>query len=117
MQEEEETRRLLNTGEVAEPLGVSKRTVEKWVSLKRIPSVKLGTAGRGSLPRFRPDSLNSWIAAQEVQTDDRGSGGAGRDYCGVSEEQGDGPGLLVLTSSGLILYSDTPLITDRRLRL
>ena len=70
MSEETETLpdppRLLNSQEVAVLLGVSKRTVEKWVQARRIPFVKLGTAGRGSLLRFRPESLREWIAAQEV---------------------------------------------------
>ena len=45
MLEQDEPARLLNTADVAAMLGVSKRTVEKWVSQKRIPFVKLGTAG------------------------------------------------------------------------
>ena len=69
-QEQDEPGRLLNTAEVAHLLGVSKRTVEKWVSQKRTPYAKLGTAGRGSLSRFRLDSINAWIAAQEVKPDD-----------------------------------------------
>ena len=60
---------LLNSQEVADLLGVSRRTVEGWVQQRRIPFVKLGTAGRGSLLRFRLDSLNAWIAAQEVKPD------------------------------------------------
>ena len=67
---EEETR-LLNSSEVAAMLGVSKRTVEGWVSAKRIPHVKLGTAGKGSLLRFRLESVNAWITAQEVMPDDK----------------------------------------------
>lgn len=68
-EETEPPPRLLNSQEVADLLGVSKRTLEKWVQEKRIPFVKLGTAGRGSLLRFRLDSLNAWIAAQEVKPD------------------------------------------------
>lgn len=68
-EETEPPPRLLNSQEVAALLGVSKRTVEKWVQDRRIPFVKLGTAGRGSLLRFRLDSLNAWIAAQEVLQD------------------------------------------------
>ena len=69
MPQQEEPPRLLDTAEVAALLGVSRRTVEKWVGQKRIPYVKLGTAGRGSLLRFRSDSITAWIAAQEVQPD------------------------------------------------
>ena len=66
---EETEPRLLNSQEVAGLLGVSRRTVEGWVHRRQIPFVKLGTAGRGSLLRFRLDSLNAWIAAQEVKPD------------------------------------------------
>jgi excisionase family DNA binding protein len=67
---EEETR-LLDSSEVAAMLGVSRRTLEKWVQQKKIPHVKLGTAGRGSLLRFRLDSLNAWIKSQEVASDEK----------------------------------------------
>ena len=70
-EQESEPARLLNSQEVAELLGVSRRTTEKWVHEKRIPFVKLGTAGRGSLLRFRLESINAWITAQEVKADDK----------------------------------------------
>ena len=65
----DESTRLLNTQEVAEMLGVSRRTIEGWVHQKRIPYVKLGTSGKGSLLRFRLDSLNAWIQEREVHPD------------------------------------------------
>lgn len=62
---------LLNVRELAEMLRVSRRTIETWVRQKRIPYVKLGTVGRSSLVRFRLESINAWIDAQEVKPEDK----------------------------------------------
>ena len=60
---------LLDADGVAALLGISRRTVEKWVAERRIPFVKLGdtgAGGRGVLVRFRPESLDEWIRSKEV---------------------------------------------------
>ena len=57
---------LMDLIEAAAFLGVSRGTLQNWVWQKRVPYVKLGP-GRGSLTKFRPESLRAWVASREVQ--------------------------------------------------
>jgi excisionase family DNA binding protein len=53
----------LTTSEVAEILGVSERTLNRWHSLRQgPPRCKIGRA-----VRYLADSVASWMASQEVQ--------------------------------------------------
>ncbi len=52
---------LLNVDEVADLLGVARRTVFWWVHERRIPFIK----DRGIL-RFDPDEIQRWIDARRV---------------------------------------------------
>jgi len=56
-------RRLLTPDEVAEWLGVSKRTVESLVGLGEIPVVRIGT-GKRKLPRYQPEAVEAFIRRQ-----------------------------------------------------
>lgn len=53
-------RPLLTPDEVAEWLGISRRTVEGLVASGEIPVVRIGT-GRRKLPRFAPDAVEAFI--------------------------------------------------------
>lgn len=53
----------LTQPELADVLGVSERTLNRWHSLRQgPPRCKIGRA-----VRYRADSVADWIAAQEVQ--------------------------------------------------
>lgn len=49
---------LLKPAEAAERLGVSPRTVERWLQQGKVPHVRLGDDG--GLPRIPVDLLDEW---------------------------------------------------------
>lgn len=53
--------RLLSVPEAAELLNVAQITIYKWVSKKKIPFVKIGSA-----TRFRQEELEAWIESHCV---------------------------------------------------
>lgn len=53
---------LLSKQETAALIGVSARTIEKYVSFRRIPFVKVGR-----LVKFSPKSLEAWIKRHEYE--------------------------------------------------
>ncbi len=55
---------LLNYNQLSEKLGVSKRTVEFWVSAKKIPFIKLGE--RNSSVRFALSEVENWLQSKRV---------------------------------------------------
>lgn len=54
---------LLTKRDVAELLGISIRTVDKWVSRREIPFVRVG-----SLVRFERSAIDSWITRHRQPT-------------------------------------------------
>ena len=64
--------RLLNEHEVADSCSISVLTLRKWRSQRRGPQyVKIG-----ALVRYRPEDVDSWIAAQKAPSGE---------YCGVAQ--------------------------------
>jgi excisionase family DNA binding protein len=59
-------KRLLNVSEAAEYLGIEEKTLYNWVSLRKIPHVKLGH----KLLRFDVNELEGWIEGNTVKTAD-----------------------------------------------
>jgi excisionase family DNA binding protein len=57
---------LMDMMAAARYLGVSRSTLQNWVWRGRIPYIRLG-GGRGSLVKFRPESLREWVAAHEFK--------------------------------------------------
>jgi excisionase family DNA binding protein len=57
--------KLLNVEEMAEILGISKNTLNHWISLRKIPFIKLG--GRSTPVRFRPSQVLKWLESKEVK--------------------------------------------------
>ena len=57
------TGRLLTARELADTLGVSAETVLRWARRGVLPAVRLP----GGAVRFRPETLDEWIARQERQ--------------------------------------------------
>lgn len=55
---------LLNYNQLAERLGVSRRTVEYWVSARKIPFIKLGE--KKSAVRFASNEIDHWIDTKKV---------------------------------------------------
>ncbi|HOK57221.1 MAG TPA: helix-turn-helix domain-containing protein [bacterium] len=56
-------KRLLNIKEANQYLGISSKTLYKWVNEKRIPYVKVG----GKFLRFDIEKLNKWIEQHTVE--------------------------------------------------
>lgn len=54
--------RLLKVAEVAELLGVSRRTIYKWARSGVLPSVKIG-----GVLRFKPDAVTALIDGKEQE--------------------------------------------------
>lgn len=54
---------LLDVTQAAHILGVTPRTLQEWVRLRKLPFLKIG-----KLTKFRPAALQAWIAAQEVHS-------------------------------------------------
>ena len=48
--------------ELASFLGISRYTVDAWVSQKRIPFIKIG----GKLVKFDMNDVNQWLEQQKV---------------------------------------------------
>jgi excisionase family DNA binding protein len=71
-------RRLLTVGETAQRLGFKERTIRRWLSLRKITFIKIGTAVRipeaeirrivrkGRVRKLSPKSLD-WLSAMHVQ--------------------------------------------------
>ena len=59
---ENKNTRLLTTQEIAEYINISHRTVESWVSKRKIPFVKVGR-----LTRFRIDQIEEWIENKKIK--------------------------------------------------
>lgn len=59
-------KRLLNVSEAAEYLGIEEKTLYNWVSLRKIPHVKLGH----KMLRFDVTELEEWIGDNTVKTAD-----------------------------------------------
>jgi len=60
---------LMDLRQAAAFLGVAPSTLQAWVWKRRVPFVKLGTAGRAPI-RFRPESLRDWVVAQETHPEE-----------------------------------------------
>jgi excisionase family DNA binding protein len=58
-------RRLINGGELAELCGVSRRTVDNWLSAGSGPKPIRLPGGR--LIRFDADEVESWLVRQQTQ--------------------------------------------------
>ena len=54
---------LINVKTVAEWLGVAPKTIHNWVSLRKIPYVKVGQK-----VMFRPKSLKAWLNRKEIKS-------------------------------------------------
>ena len=54
---------LINVETTAEVLGVAPKTVRKWVSIRYIPYLKIG-----SRVLFRPKSLELWLNQKETKS-------------------------------------------------
>jgi excisionase family DNA binding protein len=52
--------RLMTINDVAELLGVSRRTVERWITDGRLPAIQLG--GRRAPVRVDAAELRQWLA-------------------------------------------------------
>jgi excisionase family DNA binding protein len=55
-------KRLLNKRQVAEYLGFKIYTIDAWVSQRRIPYIKIGTA-----VRFDLDEIEAWLKERKVE--------------------------------------------------
>jgi excisionase family DNA binding protein len=55
---------LLNYNQLSERLGVSRRTVEFWVSARKIPFIKLGE--KNSSVRFALNEVENWLRSKRV---------------------------------------------------
>jgi excisionase family DNA binding protein len=53
---------LLDVNQAAQILGITPRTLQEWVRLRKLPFLKIG-----KLTKFRPEALQAWISAQEVR--------------------------------------------------
>ena len=53
---------LINLETVSEILGVAPKTIHNWVSLRKVPYVKVGQK-----VMFRPKSLESWLNRKEIK--------------------------------------------------
>ena len=53
---------LLDLRQAAQLLGITPRTLQEWVRMRKIPYLKIG-----KLTKFRLSSLHIWIDAQEVR--------------------------------------------------
>lgn len=51
--------------ELGKMLGVSSRTIERWVEESRIPYLRLPQRGGRSTVRFRVPSIQRWLARKE----------------------------------------------------
>ncbi len=60
---------LLDYKGAADFLGLSEYTLRRWVSLGRVPHVKLGLM----LVRFEPEALERWLGSCRVEPVARGS--------------------------------------------
>ena len=59
---EPKERPLYDVPVLAEYLGVEESTVRSWIQYRKIPFVKVG-----ALVRFRPDTIDAWLAEREVK--------------------------------------------------
>jgi excisionase family DNA binding protein len=57
--------KLLAKKEIAEVLGVTVKTIDKWVSEKRIPFVRI----TGKCVRFIPEDVRAYFQGQTIQPD------------------------------------------------
>lgn len=55
-----DTKRLLNTKEVAEWLGISVRTVCLWAECDELPAIRIGKQWR-----FRHEQITAWLTIRE----------------------------------------------------
>lgn len=60
-----EKRQLINADEVSQILGIRRDTIYRWVSQKRIPSVKINRA-----TRFDLEEINKWIKEKSITSKD-----------------------------------------------
>ena len=60
-----EKRQLINAEEVSQMLGIRRDSIYRWVSQKRIPSVKMGRA-----TRFDLEEINKWIKENSIAAKD-----------------------------------------------
>ena len=54
---------MLNTKQVAEKLGVSERTIERWMTDRKIPYYRLN-----GIIRFDEAVIDSWVQKRQVRT-------------------------------------------------
>lgn len=54
---------MLNQKEVAKKLGVSERTIGRWVDARKIPYYNLN-----GIKRFDEDVINAWLEKRRVRT-------------------------------------------------
>jgi excisionase family DNA binding protein len=54
---------VLSKKEIAEKLGVSESTIERWMKSRKIPYIKLN-----GIIRFDEEKINNWIRMKEVKT-------------------------------------------------
>lgn len=55
--------KMLNQKEVAKKLGVSERTIGRWVDARKIPYYNLN-----GIKRFDEDVINAWLEKRRVRT-------------------------------------------------
>lgn len=53
--------------QVAVMLGVSPRTIDRWVDESKIPYVRLPRRGRRTQVRFKLSSLEKWLNRKEIK--------------------------------------------------
>lgn len=58
-------KRYLTVKELSEHLGVSRYTIYSWISMRRIPFVKMG-----GLVRFDAKAIERWIKENSVEVSD-----------------------------------------------
>jgi excisionase family DNA binding protein len=59
--------RLIDKKEMASLLGIHERTLDNWVSMHKIPFIKLG--GRSTPVKFRLSQVEEWLRTKEVKPD------------------------------------------------
>jgi excisionase family DNA binding protein len=72
--------RLLTTEEVAERLGIAKKTLEAW----RVRGVGPPFCHVGRLVRYRPAAVSAWLVEREVQSTSASLGSTNKQRQGVS---------------------------------